>query len=78
MEPEAKEFKLSLSGEDEALVAGPGAAALCFVTSAACRFNSAVRERIKFAVTRKGKEVKERVTNRQVRAKLRSQTRASI
>jgi len=63
---ESEEFSLSL-GSEEPLVSKPGASAFCQVTSASLQFDTAIREKIRFAVTRRVglDHVKQKVANRQ-------------
>ena len=62
---ESEEFSLSL-GSEEPLVSKPGASAFCKVTSASLQFDTAIREKIRFAVTRRVglDHVKQKVANR--------------
>ena len=62
---ESEEFSLSL-GSEEPLVSKPGASAFCQVTSASLQFDTAIREKIRFAVTRRVglDHVKQKVANR--------------
>ena len=66
MERAAEQFILSL-GSEEPLVAKPDASAVCLVNSASLKFVTDIREKIKFAVTRRSgpSQVKEKVANRQ-------------
>ena len=57
------QFSLSLE-QGGLLVAGPGVKAICLVTGKV-KFSTEVREKIKFAVTRKDIEGKKKVANRQ-------------
>ena len=59
----AKQFSLSLE-QGGLLVAGPGGKAICLVTGEV-KFSTEVKEKIKFAVTRKDIEGKKKVGNRQ-------------
>ena len=62
----AEQFSLSL-GSKEPLVAKNGASAVCLVTSATLQFATDIREKIRFAVTRRTgpDQVKQKVANRQ-------------
>ena len=62
----AEQFRLSL-GSKEPLVAKVGASAVCLVTSASLQFATDIREKIRFAVTRRvgPNQVKQKVANRQ-------------
>ena len=62
----AEQFSLSL-GSKEPLVAKNGASAVCMVTSASLQFATEIREKIRFAVTRRTgpDQVKQKVANRQ-------------
>ena len=63
MSSEARQFRLSLQGGGSVVVGG--GPAVCLVTSTTLQFTAAVRENIKFAVSRRTEQGKERVTNRQ-------------
>ena len=65
MSSEARQFRLSLQGGGGGSVAAGGGPAVCLVTSTTLQFTAAVRENIKFAVSRRTEQGKERVTNRQ-------------
>ena len=62
----AEQFTLSL-GSMEPLVAKTGASAVCLVTSASLQFATDIREKVRFAVTRRigPNQVKQKVANRQ-------------
>ena len=66
MGSQAEQFILSL-GSKEPLVAKNGASGVCLVTSANLQFATDIREKIRFAVTRRigPDQVKQKVANRQ-------------
>ena len=66
MGSQAEQFILSL-GSKEPLVAKNGASGVCLVTSANLQFATDIREKIRFAVTRRTgpDQVKQKVANRQ-------------
>ena len=66
MKSAAEQFSLKL-GSKGPLVAKTGASAFCLVTSASLQFATEIREKIRFAVTRRigTDQVKQKVANRQ-------------